>query len=420
MVCCSQSFLTLTESIDLMHENNISLEITELQREIAKIDYQISRNAIYPTLNLNLNNQYNYGLTFDQVSGRLVTGNNLSKYANGNLTANVILYQGNQRRLTVNYNKKQVEVTEFEKSTLMLELEMQLVELFYQTIINEKLYEASLHHRQNSTKQLEKILAEVENGRKTIIDVEHARSKVENDQMNVNNSKNSFIVSRLELLNLLNFTSDSNVVFILSEGELDYNTGTLREEIGQDPYLQAAKASTELSLITKKLAKSKLFPTISFSSGYGTNYSSERVNLTNGLPLAFWDQIGQNQSFYVLANLTFPIFDGKQSSLSLKKSRLNYQIARLAEQNLIHERRAINEKLGMAILTNREQLKSLDIMLHSSKVNYEAMSERYNVGKASALELFQALSQYNINELNAVISRYELIKNIKIAELMKK
>ncbi|WP_448138011.1 TolC family protein [Sphingobacterium siyangense] len=390
----------------ILYANNINLKQSFLKEKIVKNNINIARGNLYPSLSFSANNQHTMGLVFDPVSGRLITGDQWSNYATGSLGSSLVIFQGGQKQNVLESEKINLELAQLDTEMLLQELELQLLQLFTQSLINRDLWQAAGSQQELSKEQLRQEEELMKSGKRTLIDVGQAKAKHATDNLNTVNAKNAYEISILKLRQILDL-NDSEEIQLQSISQ-DIMSVTGEYNIHNDVYIKKIDKQLALQEISIKLARSTYFPTLVFNSSYGTNYSSQRMDGLSGETMAFWRQINQNRTLYGNLALTLPLFDGNRT-----KNNLNS--AKLTKRNLLYEKEKQfvdrKQKYAQAELEYRyseEELKALQLAYEVNKTNYEAINERYKIGKNSSIDLYKALTEYNISEYKLISSRYRV------------
>lgn len=405
--CLSQTKLTWSDATSLLYTNSISLKQAELRELIAKNSVEISRGSMYPNLYFNANNQHTLGMIFDQISGKLITGNEWSNYATGTLGTSIVLYQGGQKQNALKTEQIKLELAALDKERLVRELQLQLLEVFTQALINRDLWEAAQSQMKFAEQQLQQEGTLVEIGKRTLIDYSQAKAKYANDKVNAVTSKNAFDISILKLKQLLELELSEEIILVAPE-ELIIETLVPTYALNNDPYLNILDKQLELGEIQIKSTRSTYFPTITLNGGYGTNFSSQRKNFMTGETISFWSQINQNRTFSGSLVLTVPIFDGFRTKFNVKNARLN-------QENLLYEKKRIRRErlrtISQSVMEYQgtiEELEAVQANYDANKINYDAINERYKVGKSSSIDLYKALTEFNISEFRLITSKYSM------------
>src|SRR5699024_9472542 len=90
----AQNNFTLKEMYERLEESNLQIGQSFIRESLAKEEIKEAKNNLLPTANLSLSNNYNYGLSFDQVAGQLISGNRWSHAANAGVSASIVVFDG--------------------------------------------------------------------------------------------------------------------------------------------------------------------------------------------------------------------------------------------------------------------------------------------------------------------------------------
>lgn len=406
-LCYAQKKITWQQSVQILHENSITLKQSELREQISQNNVTIARGSIYPNLAFSANNQHTMGMVFDQVSGKLITGNQWSNYATGSLGTSVVIYQGGQKQNALKAEKLNLELATLDTKKLIRELEIQLLGLFTQTLINHDLWAAGESQLLLSKQLLhqEEVLVEV--GKRTLIDLSQAKAKLANDKLNVVSTKNAYELSLMKLKQLLEMEESEQIEpvppkgFLVEQIQPNYH-------LEHDPYIRLLDKQIELGELKIKMARSGYFPTISLNGNYGTNYSSQRENLLSGITIPFWDQFNQNRTLSGNVVISMPIFDGFRTKMNTRTAKINQQSLNYEKEKITRERKQVISQGALEYVASQEELSAIEAAYEANKANYEAIKERYNVGKSSSIDVYRALTEFNISEFRSITSRYQV------------
>lgn len=416
----SQTYLTLKDARGLLLEQNLHIQQSELQEKISKINLQQAYDAFLPNISLSVNNQNTMGLNFDQVTGQLITGNNWTNYGNATASTGIVFFQGFRDINEVRSNRLAVELSKLDTDKLKYELELQLISLYFQTLINLDLHQASFEQSKLSEQQLHEEEIKIEVGRSTLVDLAQARNKLANDQLNMTNTKNAYQLSLLRFKQLLEFDVEDDIQLVKpSEKLAEAHFYPLHIDVDNDIYLRSMDTRIKIAEIGVKIAKSGYYPTLSLNSGYSTNYSSRRFASPFSrevMPLI--DQMSLNRSLFLNVGLSYNLFDKFTTRSNVAKSRINLLSLTLEKDRVTRERRQEMEQARMDYLAALEENKAVQSAYDASKASFEAMSERYNVGKSSSIDLYRTMTDYNIAEFQTITSKYNVMLKAEVLKLV--
>lgn len=405
--CIGQQKITLESAFDLLDKQNPDLILEHLNKVKSNLDYKDAKNALLPRISFGVSNQYNFGLAFDQIAGQLITGNKWSKTANANIGLQTPVFQGFSRLNSIRMAKLNLEEQSFSFIIKKKALKLELIANYFDALTNLGLHKASKEQLILSTEQLNQVKVEFDLGTKTLIDVSLIEALVSDDELRVLSTKSNFDSRIRALKELLNISMNDSILLELP----DLNVFFVKDTIGfENRNLEIALSSLNIqkSELLLKMNKKAYYPTLNFSSGYGTNYSSERRDPIKGDDIPFFNQVNQNKSLYFGISLNIPILDGlriksgiSHAKVELDKSRIDHDKTKLVQQNIIIS--AIHQY--QQSIEERELYKS---KMASSNTSLMAMKERYKLGLSSSMDLAKTILDYNLSELNFIRSKYSV------------
>lgn len=411
---------TLEEVYQRLETENIQLQQAYIQESLSREDVIDAKNDLLPTASMSVSNNYNYGLSFDQVAGQLVSGNRWSSSANAGVSVSLRLFDGFNTFNRIKGAVMQLEQSSLQTRSLHRSLQLQTAAVFFDVLANKELHKASMEHLRLSQTLLEQEQIQFETGLKTKVDLALAESRVAADETNTLVSINAHLSRLIDLKQLLNIPiADSIQLFIpdlfsLSlQEEIDYNM----ESSADVTLARLHRSQSELEL---KMAKNAYYPQINLNGSYGTNYSSERTDLITGTNMPFFDQLGQNKFLYIGASLSMPIFDGFKTRSSIRKAKLNIRVRDSELEKVRSEEEKVWQMAWQEYRKAKAEYRSLQYAFESTAASYAAMQERYEVGMSTYFELSTTLADKNVAEFNLIKSKYTLLYAQEVIQLILK
>lgn len=415
--------VTLQDAITSTLERNLQIKRAQFGYQVSEQDLYQAKSELYPNLNIGVSNSYNYGLTFDQTSGKLVRGNDWTTSAGGQLSSSVTLFQGFQKINQIRANKLQLAVDATEVEKIKNELILSVVTNYLEAITNSELYEAAQQQVRISREQARQDSIQFQVGNKTLADLAQAENQVATDELNIMSSENAYELSLLNLKQLMELSPDTTfhlekpeLADVMAEYAVTSFDDVFEKALLTQPAIEQAGHNKELALKNIDIAKGAYYPTLSLNAGYGTNYSSRATDLITGEKMKFYDQINENKSFQGGISLQVPIFNNNRTKVAVNKAKIGYL---QAENEEVLARRDLEKTISQAILdlksANKEYIAS-QVAFNTSKVAYETIKERYDVGMANSMEMFTAQANMNQAEFEMIRRKYEMVFRGKVID----
>lgn len=415
--------VTLQDAIETTLERNLQIKQAEFGYQLSEEDLFQAKSELYPNLNVGLDNSYVYGLTFDQTSGRLIRGNDWTTSAGAQLSSSVTLFQGFQKINQIKANKIQLSVEATEVEKVKNDLILSVVTNYLEAITNGELYEAAVQQVELSREQLRQDSIQFQVGNKTMADLAQAENQVATDELNTMSSENAYELSMLNLKQLMELSPDTtfslekpSIAEIMAEYAITSFDDVFKKALLEQPAIEQAGYYKELALKNIDIAKGAYYPSLSLSAGYGTNYSSRAMDLITGEQMRFYDQINENKSLRGGLTLQVPIFNNNRTRVAVSKAKIGYLQAE-NEEALV--RRNLEKTIAQAILDLRsanKQYFASQVAFNTSRVAYETIKERYDVGMANSMEMFTAQTNMNQAEFEMIRRKYEMVFRGKVID----
>ncbi|MDR2270553.1 MAG: TolC family protein [Sphingobacterium sp.] len=176
----------------------------------------------------------------------------------------------------------------------------------------------------------------------------------------------------------------------------------------EDLYIKIVDRQLELQEKKIKLARSNYFPRLTFNGSYGSNYSSQRQNDIYNETTSFWSQINQNRTLYGNFSLSIPLFDGLITKNNINSAQISKHSLFYEKEKQIVERNQVRKQALLEYKASKEELNALELACEANKISYNAINERYKIGKSSSINLYKAMTDYNISEYKLITSRYKV------------
>lgn len=409
MPLCAREW-TLQECVDYAVAHNIDVRSRALQGGSARLDVEEARNSFLPTLSGYAGQNFNFGraLTMDNT----YADRNTSSFSAG-ASLNVPLFRGLSGIRRLDYAKASLAAALEEVEAAKDDVTLNVIAAYLQALYTSELAQVARERVDMSRRDMQRTQELVGAGRLPELDLYQSRAQLSQDELTLVNASNDSIMALLNLSQMLNLPADES--FAVSQ-----LTDTLPPLMSADDVYAAALAKNHTvraaglrSVAAEKnlaLARTGYLPTLSLSAGIGSNYYH-----TNGFNNeSFGQQMRHNFSQSISISLSVPIFDAFSTRSNVRRARIAGENARLqledTRQNLY---KAIYQAHTQALAAMRQRTACADA-LENARRAYEAMTVKYENGRANATELEKAKSDYTNAQADAVHAKYQLILRCRI------
>ncbi|MGI9553523.1 MAG: TolC family protein [Thermodesulfobacteriota bacterium] len=371
--------LSLEEAIEIAVENNHSVKLSELEIDISRARVRDAKSNFYP-----------------QIESRIIVP--FVERESGFFLDQLIWDFGRTLNL-VKSTKFELEASEYLYSQTLNDTIQNTAISYYSALINKN----RLNSAELSVEKNELILFKVNEqnklGRSSNLDLTKAKSDSGKTKLELLKQKNEFEASKLELLDLIGADFESEVT-LKDDENIDFKEyeadKSLEKAVNNSPELKKLNAEQAARLANTKSAKSEFYPEIFGRTAY-------RFEGDGG---------EQFPAFIAGIGFRFPLFEGfaRFARLDIRKAE-----NRRALIQFVKTKKTIQsdvKKLLMDLEFNKEKIEITKINNSVARKNLDLIKERYNLGRASRIDLVDAELFYSESHSDYL----EAIYNYKITE----
>lgn len=308
----------------------------------------------------------------------------------------------NYARLKENYNLSELQARQVIENSIV-----NIFAIYYQVARLSQNVNAQVETIDISRRRLQRAKYGYEYGQNTQLDVLNAEVDYNNDSITLRNLSLELSNVKRDLNVLLgrdvriDFSVDTTITYMnglffeeLMDRAMSSNVSVLQNE----GFLRTAEYGV-------KVEKSALIPSLGLSANY--NYNDRNNGST--APFKHQTTLGPNVS----ASLSWNIFDGGRSKVSIQNSKIEVQNQEIAmQQNLQILRRNVNNAWAFyenALFVLEAEKKNL----RTNELNFERTLDQQKFGQITSIEFRQA----QLNLLNAQVNFNQAKYSAKTAEL---
>ncbi|MGV0957785.1 TolC family protein [Empedobacter falsenii] len=404
--------LTLEDCLNLGRENQPDFKIQSI-----KIDQKVKTKRSFasqflPTIDASVSHAYNFGSSIDPSTNTREPSNIQSDNLSINAQINLFDFSKLNQTTIQNYN---IELEKLELKTIQNQYDLLVLEKYMAALGLQEWRIVLKSQMENSQIQFVRISKEVEEGKRPKSDFYDIQVIVLQDQNDLEKSKHDEIISKTELIQLLNIRSILPENMTLQQPLLD--------EINQNEFNFSTYPSIEkFELNTKKINEEykqlfgKYVPSLFLNYSYGTFYAQKIKSLAD-TNFQFGNQLKDNKSQYIGLNLSIPIYSRGNTAQQRELKKIELQLNE-AQKN--KEEKRLNDLVNLELkklnlledLTNSliEIVKASEQSFETTEIKYKFDKVDASVYKSSKNQVLQ--SKYN--ELNNNLSQVFIQNQLKI------
>ena len=419
----AQERWSLRRCIDYAIEHNINIRRTANAVEQSAVEANTAKWARLPNLNGSAGQSWNWGRTQTAVKNEdtgdysTVYVNTNSQGSNLNLSTSIPLFTGLQIPNQYALAKLNLKAATADLAKAQEDIAINVASAYLQVLFNQELQQVAESQVELSLQQQARITRLADMGKASMAEVAEAKARVAQDQMTAVQARNNYELALLDLSQLIELESPEG--FLLESPDVSFALQQLTppDEIYQTalvnkPAIQAAEYRLEGSKHSIRIAQSAYYPQLNLNGSLGTNYYST-INRT------FHQQMGDNFSKYVGLSLSVPIFNRFSTRNRVRSARLqrdNYEL------QLTETKKTLYKEIQQAwynAVAAESKYRSSHTAAEAGAESFRLMSEKYENGKANAVEYNEAKQNLMRAQSDELQAKYEYLFRSKILDFYK-
>ena len=404
-----QELLSKKEAVQLALENNYGIKIANNNLKIAENNKGVLNSGYLPTLTGNAGATFNIDdteATFANGDVTTLEGAESDRY-NASVNLNYTLFDGlgrlyNYKQLKEEYNLTELQARETIENTLL-----QLFSVYYNvaklsedvSLLNQSL--------KISKDRLERVEYQFEYGQNTKLAVLNAEVDVNNDSINLLNTKQVLANAKRDLYVVLGKNEDPSFeVDTLVSFDIQPNREELIEKVkANNVTLQQLEKNILISDFQLKSNRSGYLPTIGLTGTYGWNKNNNNA--------ASFVATSTNTGLSGGINLTWSIFNGGRTRTQVQNAKIILDTQQLQKQQVEIE---VNRDFNNAYEDYQNKLfvfQTQQKNVQTNSDNFNRTTERFKLGQITSIEFRLA----QINLINAINAKNAAKYDAKLSEL---
>lgn len=401
---------SLDSCVNYAVSHNLTVKAQQLNITNGELAVTEAKDRYLPSLSASAGESFSFG--------RGLTASNT--YANRNTSnfqwgaqLSLPLFQGLSAYRQVKVSESNLQKMLYEHEAAKDNVTLNVIMQYLQVLYAKEVHKSAQTQLSFSTYEMERQRALVEMGKVAEADLYTAEAQRAQDTLQVVTTANDIQVALVNLANLLQLpTAEGFDISPIAEGEplIPTADAVYRSALTRNHSILASRQGLEVADRSIVLAKSGYLPRLSFNAGLGSSYYT-----VGGMPYDnFSTQMRQNYSTYFGFNLQIPIFDAFSTRNSIHKAKLQKTSAELelerqsselykTIQLAYYEARGARDKYFTSLQT-----------LEKLTASFDAMREKYNLGRATPTEFEQAKNNLFRTQISSIQAHYEYLLRHRI------
>lgn len=414
-VCVGAQTFTLQQCIDTALAHNNQLKQQTYQMKTQEVTYRQARQNLLPNLNASVSQNW--------VFGRSIGADNVYQSTNSSqtsfgLSASLLLFDGLKMKYSIDEAKAAMLASEADVSALKADITMNISAMYLQILLNKELLETARQQLADTQLKVEQNRALVEAERLAAGELYAIEAQAAKEELAVTQAQNNLQLALLDMVQALELDSIEGFDVVvptdveLLAGALLTNDAVYNMALQHRPEIKAAEYNLAASEHALKSAKADYYPTLSAGASLSTGYYDMAGYQNN----TFGRQLGDNLSTSVGLQLTIPIFNKMQVKNNVSRARINVENYKVqAEETKKTLRKNIDQAYYNALAAQSRET-AAEKSERSAYEAYRYAEQKYESGRASVYEFYDAKLSYTLALSERIQAKYEYLFRLKILE----
>ena len=415
------SRITLQKAVDIALKNNVQVKQSTVSVQNSELILEQSKNNKLPSVNgyTGLSTNFGRGIDFltNTYTNQTISNNNLG------INADLVIYQGGLLQNTIKKNELDLKATEQDLLAMKNNTALNVV-LAYLNILNFEDQLTIAQSQSDITKlQIDRTEKLVRAGSLPQSNVFDLKAQLANEETTIVNSQSNLDIAKLNLLQLMNDPNTINIELdrisiTAPTSELYGATATQVYDTAEDtqPAILASDLRTQSTIYNMRMAEAGFRPSLSFSAGAGSGYSSSGKDIITREKLRYFTQLNRNLSENVGLNLSIPIFNKFRNKTSLAQANLQKINAELTAQNARLTLRQNIEQAYVNMNNAAKRFDALTVQVTALEESFRAADSRYNAGAIDFVSYNLQKTNLDKAKANQVQAKYDYVFRTKILD----
>lgn len=397
---------TLQQCVDTALANNRNVKQKELTRQTNEIAYRQARLNLLPDLNASASQSWTFGRS--QMANGTYQNVNSSSSSIG-LSSGITLFDGLRMKYNIDAKAVGLKASEADLEKQQKDIALSVSSGFLQVLLNKELLQVAQEQLQLTDAKIKQQKSLVDAGKLAEGEIYELYAQQSKEELSRTQAENSLKLSLLDLAQIMELADfenlDVEVPADLTPTELQLLNPeqVYKSALENRPEVKSAEYNLKSSETNVKIARSYYFPSLSLGASVGTGYYNS-VSIPLSTSVGF--------------SLTVPIFNKMEVSNQVKTAQLNVESSKLNLDNAKIELRKSIQQAYLNAVAAQSKWNSAIKSEQSSSEAYRFANQKYEAGRSTVYELYQAKSNLSQAESAVIQAKYEYVFSLKVLELL--
>jgi outer membrane protein len=401
----------LKECIAYARAQNIDVKSTRTIIYSNAIMTDKSRLNYLPNVEFRTDYQLNISRSLDPVSYSFIENTSVNSVTPG-LNVNMTLFDGLKRYYTYRKSLSDLDASVIDYEALKNDVSISVIINYMNILLNKEIVNSIQRQIAISNSHIEKAERLLAEGMITDEQLQNLLIQRNNEEYSLADAEGNYTNSIIDLCSLLNLknyeTFDVDDDFSFRADEM-IPMEDLLESVLNLPQVGAAQARLKSAEYNLGIAKSDLYPALSFSVYIGSSYIDTRKKAALDENYPFFNQLNNHRNGYIAITLSYPLFNIFQTRKNISLSKENRMKAlydlQITQKNLTEHIHQIYNEVKVA---KRKYYASLSAVEHGEKALSFA-SNKLTYGTLTPSDYIVTKNNLLISETQVSRAKYEFL-----------
>jgi outer membrane protein len=400
---------SIEKCVDFAIKNNINVKQSELRSKLQEVEVNRSKMNFYPSVSATAGANYSFG---DPINNN--TFNN-----NYGISSNIVLYNGYRNKNILKKSKKDCEINELNSKKIQDDITLRVVNAYLNILYNRERVRIAQDQVKVGENLVKKMQDLVDAGTKARNDLFQIEANLATNEEHLVTAENNLDLSLLDLAQILQISHKGfdvkDVQVNIKTAKLFYNDSEIiyTKALSWRPEIESAKLNIENTEIDYTIAKSSIYPTVSASYRFGSNYLNVQDILNQS---SYFKQLADNRGHSVGVSVNIPIFDKYNSKYNMQRAKIQNEIASYSLENEKTNLRAIVERAFIDAKTSLKTFEAAKKSVEAQEEAFRTAKERYDIGVLTSYDFDQVRNQLVNAQSSFIQAKYNFIFRSKFLE----
>jgi len=393
--------ISFKEAIRIALEQNVSVRAAQNSAALGQVGVSEAAGQFLPNLNLSSTGARNFGRSFDQQAGEVVS--QTTKSLSLGVNSGVVLFDGFGNIAQYKSAKLNSKASEEELHRARETVAFSVASQFLALISRQEQLRVQRQNLQAVTQLEQQIQTFVDNGARTIADLYQQQANVASARFAVVDAERQFELAKVDLMQTLQldptaiyeFEAPEDSTAAAAAQQLDFGTLQMRAS-GQRIDLRAQEARVDAADQNVRVARSNRWPVLSLNGGYSSAYNSAS-------PDSFNTQLDDRRGGSIGLNVSVPIFDRMATSNATRRAEIQADNERLNLETLQQDVALQVRRATLDFHAAQEQLVVAQAQVRAAELALQASQDRYTAGASTLVEVTQSRAT-NVQAASALVT----------------